>query len=122
MPAREMTEAERKAFDFAQEATKQLLTLATAVFALTLTFIKDAVAGEDAKNVLEWLHAGWGFYIASIAFGVVTLMMLAGNLERPHRGQKPSIYGWNIVVFAIGQVGSFGCALVLTAIFGIKAI
>jgi hypothetical protein len=117
-----MTDPEQKAFDFAQETTKQLLTLATAIFALTLTFIKQIATTEAAKDVLGWLHWGWGFYLASVAFGVLTLMMLAGNLERPHSGGKPSIYGWNIVVMAIGQVATFAIALILTAIFGIKAI
>lgn len=122
MPHHELSEGERKAFDFAQETTKQLLTLATAIFALTLTFIKDVASGEEGKEALGWLHWGWGLYIASIAFGVLTLMMLAGNLEKPHGGQRPSIYGANIVVVAILQVIAFGVALVLTAVFGIKAI
>jgi hypothetical protein len=114
--ANPMSDPEQKAFDFAQETTKQLLTLATAIFALTLTFIKEIANTEKAKDVLGCLHWGWGFYIASVAFGVLTLMMLAGNLERPHSGAKPSIYGANIVVTSIGQVATFAIALIFTAI------
>jgi hypothetical protein len=37
-------------------------------------------------------------YIVSVLLGVVTLMMLAGNLEKPHSGDKPSIYGASLVI------------------------
>jgi hypothetical protein len=55
-----MTEADRKAFGFAQETTKQLLTRATAIFALTLTFITDVAKGKQAQEALGWLHWAWG--------------------------------------------------------------
>src|SRR4051794_24815947 len=118
----QMTDAELKAFDFTQETTKQLLTLATAIFALTLTFVTDIANTQQAKNVIEWLHVGWGGYILSIVFGVGVLLTLEGNLERPNDGEKPSIYANNITWMMRLQIGSFAVALIFTAIFGFKAI
>lgn len=122
-----MDENLKKAFDFAQETTKQLITLATGVLALTLTFMKDIASSApgSARVYVEW---GWGVYIASIVFGVFTMMSLAGNLERPGQvegspgqARQPSIYRPNIVLFSILQVVTFVSATILTVIFGVKA-
>lgn len=37
-----------KAFDFAQEVTKQLITLATGVIALTITFLTEVIATDSS--------------------------------------------------------------------------
>lgn len=121
-----MSENLQKAFDFAQDTTKQLITLATGILALTLTFLKDVVSSAPAgtRLFLEW---GWGVYLASILFGVFTLMSLAGNLERPgtkqapHEG-TPSIYRFNIVACQIVQIVLFVTATALTITFGVKAL
>lgn len=117
----ELDTARGKAFDFAQETTKQLLTLATAIFALTLTFAK-AIVDDDrgAEAVVEWLYVAWALYLVSVAAGVVTLMMLAGNLERAHRGGAPSIYAGNTRWAAATQVVAFFLALGFTFAFGAK--
>ena len=112
-----MDDQRLKSFDFAQETTKQLLTLATAIFALTLTFVED-IAGPDPA--IEWLYWAWALYIASVFFGIVTLMMLAGNLERPHDGGQPSIYAGDTIAVSALQILSFLAALVLTLVFGAK--
>jgi hypothetical protein len=106
-----------KAFEFAQEATKQLITLATAVIALTVTFLTDVVddASTTAARVLQ---AAWVVYFLSIVAGVFALLSLAGNLERPGDGASPSIYRTNIVLFSIVQVLSFCTAVLLTFVFG----
>jgi hypothetical protein len=125
-----MSEELSKAFDFAQETTKQFITLATGILALTLTFLKDVASSAPAgtRSYLQW---GWAVYIASILFGVLAMMSLAGNLERP--GEKkiegedrkvpltPSIYRGNIVLFESLQVLTFLIATILVVIFGIKA-
>ena len=128
-----------KAFDFAQETTKQLLTLATGILALTLTFLKDIVSGAPT-GTRHWLEWGWGVYIISIVFGLLTLMSLSGNLERPtmtktrdSSGKKvkvgdkeqeewrSSIYCGSIRFFATLQDMTFLVATILVVIFGIKA-
>lgn len=75
-----MKENQKKAFDFASDTTKQLITIATAIITLTVTFSKDIIGGiDDAPKTL--LVVTWAFYIVSIFFGVLTLMTLTGTLQ-----------------------------------------
>lgn len=107
-----------KAFDFAQEATKQLIALATGVIALTITFLTDVLKTEGSAGFLQ---TAWVLYLVSIVFGVLTLLMLTGNLERPGEGRTPSIYRGNIAFCSGGQVLTFCLAVVFTLVFGFKA-
>ncbi|WDF56896.1 hypothetical protein [Mucilaginibacter sp. KACC 22063] len=74
-----MKENQKKAFDFAAETTKQLITIATAIITLTVTFSKDILGGaqESTKTFLIWT---WGVFIVSIIMGIGTLMALTGRL------------------------------------------
>jgi hypothetical protein len=112
-----MKDSLAKAFDFAQETTKQLLTLSTAIITVTVTLI-----GTELKKVPSgtrtWLEVSWLFYLLCILFCVFTLMSLSGNLERPGEGKTPSIYSPGIRLSAILQVVTFLLALVFTVIFG----
>lgn len=110
-----------KAFDFAQEATKQLIALATGVIALTITFLTDVASSASSASV-GFLQAAWVLYLVSILFGILTLLALTGNLVRPGQGGTPSIYRGNIVVSSIGQVLSFVIAVALTLVFGFKSV
>jgi hypothetical protein len=69
-----------KAFDFSAELTKQLITLATAIITLTVTFIKD-VAGDFDRSYSWMLIAIWIAFFLSILFGIFTLGALTGNLD-----------------------------------------
>jgi hypothetical protein len=75
-----MKENEKKAFDFAAEVTKQLITLSTAIITITITFSKDLIifADNSAKNYLLW---AWILYIATVLFGIWTLLALTGSLQ-----------------------------------------
>jgi hypothetical protein len=64
------------AFQFAKEVSTQLITIASALIGLSVTFIKDFTPSGQS-----WLRTSWLFYILSILFGVVTLMTLTGTLE-----------------------------------------
>lgn len=114
-----MDDSLAKAFDFAQETTKQLLTLSTAIITVTVTLI-----GTELKKVPSgtrtWLEVSWLFYLLCILFCVFTLMSLSGNLERPGEGNAPSIYSRGIRFCAILEVVTFLLALVFTVIFGAK--
>jgi hypothetical protein len=108
---------EEKAFDFASEATKQLITLATAVVALTITFSKDVLdlTNGEGKVVLGW---AWILYLASVIAGIVTLQALAGSLGTSKRGERaPSIYERNVTIPAIAQVACFGVGTLFTVFF-----
>jgi hypothetical protein len=108
-----------KAFSFAQEVPKQLITLSTGVFALTLTFAeKIEGSATAARGFLEW---AWGFYLGTILLGVVVLMTLAGHIDDPPDDAHDTIYTPGIVVMAGAQILVFFTALILTLIYGVKA-
>ena len=106
-----------KAFDFAQESTKQILTLSTAILALTITFQKDIVGPAAADH--RWaLTVAWISFLGSIVFGLATLLNLSGNLEK---SDDPSIYHSSIILFAILQVLTFAVGMLFTLWYGVLA-
>ena len=109
-----------KAFEFAQESTKQILTLSTAILTLTISFQKDIVGGVPDGD--RWaLKVAWVAYLLSIICGLATLMNLAGNLERPGDNREPSIYRGSIKLFSTLQVLTFGVGMAFTLWFGLIA-
>jgi len=117
-----LSDATAKAFDFAQDVTKQVLTLATGILALTITFIKDfANHAPRAAEVLMGLS--WVAYLVSVVFGLWTLMALTGTLQplRPDN-LKPSIQGINVRRPATLQLACFFVALVLSVWAGIRTL
>src|SRR5262249_45793984 len=99
----------QKTFDYAIEATKQLLTLASAVLALTLTVAKEAPNGRRG-----FMLAGWFGFLLSVIFGIVSLYTLMREFAPRNDGRDgaPSIGSWRvrgplllqIVTFALGAV------------------
>jgi len=99
----------QKTFDYAIEVTKQLLTLASAVLALTLTVAKEAPNGRRALML-----AGWFAFLLSVMFGILSLYTLVKEFapRNDGRDEPPSIGSWRvrgplllqIVTFALGAV------------------
>lgn len=128
---------EQKAFDFAADTTKQLITLSTAIIALTITFSKDIIGASNITNSSSIFWA-WGFFIASVIFGIWTLMALTGTLQPMDKKIKnkektktesekteeelTNINGFNIKFPAILQILTFIAALIFTANFGMNSI
>jgi len=123
----------QKAFDFAAETTKQLITLSTAIITLTITFSKDIVGVSKLSNtgLLFW---SWIFFIFSIFFGVWTLLALTGSLQ-PKKSEKiknkhckkvqkteQSIYSNNIKLPSGLQITTFLVGLGFTVCFGYSLI
>ena len=75
-----MEDQTKLAFDFARDTTKQLITLSTAIIAFTVTFGKDFLGKPDNFGrtlvVISWVG-----FLASVIFGVWTLLALTGTLE-----------------------------------------
>ena len=107
---------EAKTLDFAQELIKQLLTLATGIVTVTLTFF-DQVLGQAAKT--GWpatlLKASWCVLGVSICAGLLALMALTGGLaaRTPLDINSPQQRR-----FAVVQASSFalGIALAILAV------
>lgn len=129
-----MEENQKKAFDFAVDLTKQLITLSSAIITLTVTFSKDIIGKVDSSNRYLLLFS-WIFFIVSILLGLLTLMALTGNLdpipkkERQGDGTiketKPNpnltITSSNVTGTSQWQVWTFLIAIVFTCWYGYKA-
>jgi hypothetical protein len=116
----DFAEHTKKAFDFASDATKQMITLATGVIALTITFRKD-IATDVPSTGKTFLAVGWVLYLLSVILGVATLMNLAGNLERPQNDRR-SIYAGSIRLLGGMQAVAFLLAIACTITFGAIAL
>lgn len=115
-----MEERIKKAFDFAADGTKQLITLSTGIVTLMITFSKDVLGGAPAGARILLIFA-WVIYLLSITCGVWTLLALTGSLEPAQTNQAPpaSIRGRNVTLPSIVQILLFVLATALTVAFGI---
>ena len=75
-----MDERVRIAFEFAAALAEQLITLATGILVLSVTFLKDVAASRDTGR--RWLLiVAWSLYFFSILAGIWALMALTGSLD-----------------------------------------
>jgi predicted membrane channel-forming protein YqfA (hemolysin III family) len=108
-----------KSFDYAQEVTKQVLTLATGVVTITLTFLKD-IAVEAPLDARTLLYIGWALFAISILAGIATLLNLTGNVENAE-DEARSVYAKGIVIFSIAQLFFFFAGVCCIVYFGARA-
>jgi hypothetical protein len=111
-----MEERTKKAFDFANEAIKQLIALSTAVLAITITFAKDVVGPTHAAPPFV-LMAAWLMYLISIIFGVATMLSVVAILhpktDPVETGYRPNLWSesitskskFQILFFILGTIG-----------------
>lgn len=113
-----MTEREKQSFDFAADATKQIITLSTAVIGLTVTFLKDILQTPTSYG---WtLKAAWFLYALAATAGLWHLLGLAGSLGNKDKvpDAKLSIYSQNASFPMFLQLVCFVLAVVFTIAFG----
>jgi hypothetical protein len=120
----------KKAFDFVSDSTKQLITLATAILTLTVTFASSifgtltqagkatAVIPKDAR---WWLGIAWVFYLVSIVAGLVALFAWVSALQPPSGSSTnaPSVWTGSARVMSGVQQITFFLATLAIVIFGI---
>jgi hypothetical protein len=111
-----MTPEVQKAFDFASDTTKQLITVATGVVTATVLFS----TGLDARS-REWALASWIVLTVSVVFGLMTLMNLCGNLENATATKPASIYASGIRILSGIQFVLFLIGVGLVVVFGVFA-
>ncbi len=92
-------------FEFAKETVTQLITLATAVIGVSVTFAKEVQSGVTAAD-RKWLFLSWIALLVSVFFGVRTLMALTGSLATGAVAPN-TIYELNIRIPCILQVVFF---------------
>jgi hypothetical protein len=108
-----LTPEQIKAFDFAADATKQLITVATGVVTATVLFS----TGLDARS-REWALASWIVLTVSVVFGLFTLLNLTGNL---FSAATPNINAAGIRRLSQTQIVLFVAGIGLVVVFGIFA-
>ncbi|HEY7067053.1 MAG TPA: hypothetical protein VII06_36660 [Chloroflexota bacterium] len=97
-----------KTFDFAADIVKQLITLSTGIFAVTIAFPK--VFGEPVPFLASrFLLGAWIAFMMSIISGLLTMMELL---------PAKSVWDQPVVSFEIGQLVFFVVGILLTLIFG----
>ena len=119
-----MTEQQKKAFDFASDVIKQLITLATGIIAITITFSKDIVGASMLTDSIT-IFISWGLFILSIICGILALLALTGTLDPLTPSDPPTVPSVNsnsIKLFSAIQILSFIAGLICTVVFGITAI
>jgi hypothetical protein len=108
-----------KAFDFASDITKQLITLSTGVIGAVITFGDHGLIVK-ASTVIVW---ALGIYGLSAMAGALTLMALTGQLGSPHiTAQNCTPYASSVRVWSSAQVILFFAATGVLAWAAIKAL
>jgi hypothetical protein len=75
-----MDESLKKAFDFAADVTKQLITLSTGIVGATITFF-NFLSTDVPDSTRRRLFYAWCAYFMAIVFGIWTLLALTGSLS-----------------------------------------
>jgi hypothetical protein len=111
-----MEEHIKRSFDLAAEATKQLITLSTAVLMLTATLFNHLFQASSRAKVC--IAVSWVGFLLSIIFGIATLLALTGTLAGGSKpGRALSITKPNVRIMSFTQIGFFliGMGLVIAA-------
>lgn len=107
----------KSAFDYASGAIKQVITLSTAILAVSITFATDIVENTTAYRWL--LVVAWIVYIGAILFGLWCLLALTGELEeKADTSEVPSTRGGNVVLPAVLMIVTFVGATGLLVAYG----
>ncbi|CAM3937114.1 hypothetical protein KIPE111705_32440 [Kibdelosporangium persicum] len=111
-----MDERKLKAFELANESAKQLVTLAVAILALTITLVKEV------GTLLDIVRVAWVLYLVSIAAGVWRLDALASELERSEGDHQPSTRARMVRIPTVLHVLSFVAASAMLVYYGMVVI
>jgi hypothetical protein len=107
----EFQDYQKKAFDFAADLTKQLITLATSIVTISLLF------GDHFPKHSRLALWAWTFYLISAVLGLWTLMALTGNLAPVKPPPTSFDLGPNVRLPSTLQLAAFAIALLLTIAF-----
>jgi hypothetical protein len=110
-----------KAFEFAADASKQMIALATGTIALTITFLKDVLNDPAARaGALQWAWLAFG---TSVGFGLWFLLALTGSLGSKRISDDAlTINAPNAQFPMWGQLLTFLVGLLLTIVFGMTGL
>jgi hypothetical protein len=105
------------------DLVKQLITLATGILALSITFTKDILKGIPQKTLL--LKLSWLLYFLSLCFGMLSMQALAGMIFKVSLNGAKSVqdkpYGSSVLPMTF-QIITFITGTILIISFGIKSL
>ena len=110
---------QNKAFDFASGVTKLLVSLATGVITITITFGSNTLTGQ---NDIVWplgLLWSWILLVLSIFTGICAMMAMTGVLSKE---EKPNVYSCSIRFWEVLQMITFIIGIVFSIAFTYKNI
>ena len=111
----------KMSFEFANQVTQQLITLSTAILALTITFTKEIVKHLPSSPRLV-LKAAWLIFLLSICAGLWTMTSLTSALALYNSGQSLSIMRWDVRFPHYLQFFSFIIGILLIIIYGLTSL
>lgn len=113
-----MDEQAKAAFASASESSKLLITLATGLLGLEITFAKDIVVTlTHPGRVL--LGISWALFLLTVVTGLWTQLALTGSLGGDTTPTAKAIFGSNVRIPAITQILFFLAGLGCTVAFGL---
>jgi hypothetical protein len=113
-----MTERNTKAFEFASDTTKLILSLSTGIITVVLTFNEKILKNIDVKWILITSII---FLLISILAGLMVMMALTGNLSE-EENDEPSISSPNIRIPSVIQILSFIISMILFSVHIIRIL
>ncbi len=120
-PLTTLTDEKRveKAFDYAAETTKQILTLSTGILTVTITFSGQVAGPATPRGMLVVLGAAWLLYLFSILSG---LRVLAATTSAFASWEGGTIWDTRIPAAAASQLISFFLGTLFVTVFGISKV
>ena len=112
-------ENRREAFASARDTAKQLITLATSILTVTITFQRE-IAPLDSPDRGTLLMAAWIGYGLSIGFGAAGLMALTAEMAQHRR--EPTLDFWAVRWPLLLQMLAFLAATGLIVWFGSRLV
>ncbi|REJ80607.1 MAG: hypothetical protein DWQ36_05295 [Acidobacteria bacterium] len=100
-------EAVATGFDMAFELSKHLVSVSSAVLALSVTFLKDLTKSAPSKRQRQCLLFAWACLLATLVFATLHLFALTGHLTpKPGEAIEAHIRG-SAVFFGAAQLATF---------------
>lgn len=105
----------KEAFSLTKDVVTQVLTLSTALIGVSATFAEKFAPNASHRSRLL-LYFSWFFHLLACAFGVWTLMSLAGTMAAGEGLTSKATYDANIARPAALQILTFLVGLLLLLI------
>lgn len=117
-----MDDQSKAAFASASDIANQLITLASGILVLEVTFAKNIMDAKLDQFEKYLLSGSWILFLLSIIAGVWSLLALTGSLGQGEILTPKTIYGSNIRVPMFFQIFLFLGGLALSVWFGIRGL